>query len=72
MATASELLTKVETTIENRLDGGTAVENYSIDGLSVQRMPLNDLMDLRDRLRREVAAGNRSPFQFADLSGRVS
>lgn len=53
MASAADLLVKVEAAIVVRLDGG-AVDSYSIRGRSLSYMNITDLFALRDQLRREV------------------
>lgn len=56
VATANELLTKVEVAIEARLTGG-AVQSYSIAGRDIQYVSLAELYKMRRELQREVNAG---------------
>ena len=56
MATASEMLTAVETAISARLSGGAA-QSYTIDGRNIQYISLSELREFRDQLRKEVNAG---------------
>lgn len=55
MATKQEMLTSVENAIDARLTGG-AVASYSIGGRNLQYIPLDKLMDLRDKLKSEIGA----------------
>jgi len=65
MATKQELLDKVNSAIDTRLSGG-AVASYSIGGRNLQYVSLRELMDLRDKLQREVASekGSRNFASF--------
>ena len=53
--TKQQLLDKVNEAIDVRLTGG-AVASYSIGGRNLQYISLRELMDLRDKLQREVNA----------------
>ena len=66
---AGSMLTLVEAAIEALLSD-RPVERYSIAGISVEYSNLTELMNLRERLRREIAARNRNPIQLGDLRGR--
>jgi hypothetical protein len=68
MATNAELLTLIDAAIEARLTGG-AVDEYTIDGVSVKKSPLNELYSLREKLRKEIAMGSQHGVQFVDLRG---
>ena len=68
MATATELLTAVETAIETRLAGG-AVQSYTVNGVNIAKASLQELSDMRDRLRREVARGTMHGRVYADRRG---
>lgn len=54
MATKAEMLAKVETAIETILDGG-AVQDYTINGKSIRRYSLDELIRLRDKYSTEIA-----------------
>jgi hypothetical protein len=55
--TKQEMLDNVEIAI-NRLAAGGAVQSYSINGRSLQRYSLIELMRLRDQLKKEISACN--------------
>lgn len=55
--TKQEMLDNVENAINARMIGG-AVQSYSIGGRNLQYISLNELIQLRDRLRQEVVVGN--------------
>lgn len=68
--TASGLLAKVNSAIEAILDG-KAVQSYTINGRSLARYPLGELMRMRARLQNEVASalsggGARTYAEFAE------
>ena len=60
-------LDAVNNAINAMLDGG-AVQEYSINGRSIKKISLSELMQLRDRLQSEIAAGNgtRTYVEFQD------
>jgi hypothetical protein len=69
---AQTLLDNVEAAINSILTGG-AVKSYSLNGRQLERMPMKDLTDLRDRLIRQIAAETSSPgtvnlVEFSDPS----
>ena len=68
MATASELLTAVETAISTRLSGGT-VENYNVHGINIAKASLTELREFRKELKAEVARGTVAGRVFADRRG---
>jgi hypothetical protein len=51
--------------------GGGAVSEYSINGRSIRKMSLKDLMDYRDRLQSEIASSRnvRTYAEFDDPDG---
>jgi len=49
---AQIMLTKIESILQGRADGDVA--SYSINGRSLTKIPLNDLMTWRDRYKAEV------------------
>ena len=57
--TVQEMLDNVNKTIDAFTSGG-AVQSYSIGGRNLQRMPLSDLLKLRQVLKQEVRAGRGS------------
>jgi len=59
MATKQEMLTAVNDAIQARLTGG-AVASYSIGGRNLQYISLKELMDLRDKLKREVSSESKT------------
>jgi len=67
--TSEELLHKVESAISARLNGG-AVQSYSIGGRNIMYMTLSELMQARDKLKREVgsAKDTRTFAQFGSPS----
>lgn len=54
MATATELLTKVEAWITARLDG-RPIDGYTVHGVTVRYPKVSELMDLRTKLKKEAA-----------------
>lgn len=70
MATSQELLDAVNTAIES-LVSGRPVARYSIGGVSLQYLSLQELQDFRSKLQRELTAQNRDPVSYADLSNPV-
>jgi hypothetical protein len=58
----------LEAAIDAFVAGG-CLHSYTADGVTVTRENLRELMDARDRLRREVAATKVRGVQFADLRG---
>lgn len=68
-ATASELLDQVNSAISAILNGG-AIQSYMIGGRNVMYMSLDQLMRLRDQLRKEVncSSKNRTYGTFAEPS----
>jgi hypothetical protein len=67
--TKQEMLDNVEIAINARMTGG-AVQSYSIGGRNLQYVSLNELIKLRDQLRREVASsgGTTTYAGFKDPS----
>jgi len=65
MATASSLLTLIETVIERRLNGDAYTE-YTEAESRFKGEPLEKLFDLRDRLRAEVASTS-TQFSLAEV-----
>lgn len=67
--TKQEMLDNVETAINARMTGG-AVQSYSIGGRNLQYISLNELIKLRDQLRREIAGpgGTTTYAGFKDPS----
>lgn len=61
--TKQELLDNVETAINARLTGG-AVHSYTIGDRNLQYISLNELIRLRDKLRREIA-GSQTRNSYA-------
>ena len=59
MATASELLTLVETVIQRRLNGDAYTE-YTEAESRFRGTPLSELFDIRDRLRAEATSAGAS------------
>lgn len=55
--TKQEMLDNVENAINARMTGG-AVTSYSIGGRNLQYISLDELLKLRDQLRREIAGSN--------------
>lgn len=68
---AEKLLGLVDAVIENRLTGkGPDVTAYSIDGLSLQKMSLQELESLRTRYANQVAAARRGGKVFQPVTVR--
>lgn len=73
MATTQQLLTKVETAIENLLDAidSDAVQEYTINGRSYRRADfakvLDTLFERRNILRRQISRASNSPVRVAKL-----
>ncbi len=67
--TKQEMLDNVEIAINARMTGG-AVQSYSIGGRNLQYISLNEMIKLRDQLRREVAGsgGTTTYAGFKDPS----
>jgi len=57
--TVKEMLDNVNTAIDAVTTGG-AVQSYSIGGRNIQRIPLSELLKLREVLKQEVKAGRGS------------
>ena len=57
--TKQEMLDHVNSAIDEIVSGG-AVHSYSIGGRNLQRYSLRELMDLRDRLQKEINASSRA------------
>lgn len=62
MATDVELLTLVNTAIETVLSGG-AVQSYSVNGRSLSKYSLTDLMSLKEILEKKVSASKSATTQ---------
>lgn len=69
--TKQEMLDNVETAINNILAGG-AVQSYSINGRNLQRFSLQELMNLRDQLKKEIAAARTEPTRAFGSFSRPS
>lgn len=69
--TKQEMLDNLETAINTRLTGG-AVQSYAIGDRNLQYCTLSDLIALRDKLKKEIAAGSgfdtRTHVSFKDPS----
>lgn len=61
---ASQLLSDVENAIQALVTGA---KEYRIGNRMVKREDLNNLMDTRDRLKREIARANTSPVRVAKV-----
>ena len=57
--TRQEMLDNVETAINARITGG-ALHSYSIGGRNLQYITLDELRNLRDQLRREIAGSGEN------------
>lgn len=57
------------TAIEGLLEGRDDVEEYTIAGRSLKRMPMGELMKMRDKYKAEVAAEQRAERIAAGLDG---
>jgi len=57
--TKQEMLDNVEIAINARITGG-AVQSYSIGGRNLQYISLDELRNLRDQLRREIAGSGEN------------
>ena len=57
MATKQEMLDKINDAINAILDGG-AVQSYMINGRRIDKIPLSELIQLRDKLQNEISAGS--------------
>lgn len=62
--TKQEMLDNVEIAINARMTGG-AVQSYSIGGRNLQYISLNELIKLRDQLRRELAGSGGGTTTYA-------
>lgn len=65
--TTQEMLTAVESAITARL-GGVPLVSMTKGGVSYENETLDSLFNIRDRLRRELAAQNTGLFLLADVS----
>ncbi len=68
--TAAQMLTAVNQAIYAHLTGG-AVQSYSIAGRNIQKISLNELYQIRDRLKSEVtgaSGGGRNYVTFGNPS----
>jgi hypothetical protein len=63
--TKQEMLDNVENAINARMTGG-AVQSYSIGGRNLQYISLDELLKLRDQLRKEIAAGGATTYAKFD------
>jgi len=66
MATPAEMVTKIDTAIEAKLDGG-AVDQYSIDGRQLRHMSLLDLYSLREKYARLSANASGPGVNYAEF-----
>jgi hypothetical protein len=58
MSFARDTLTLVESAIAGQLPAGMA--SYQIAGRAITKIPIKELWELRDKLRAEIAAENRT------------
>lgn len=62
MSDADEFINKIEETLPDRLESG--VDEFTTEGgKHTKLIPLDQLLDARDRLKREQARNSRSIFQ---------
>jgi lipopolysaccharide/colanic/teichoic acid biosynthesis glycosyltransferase len=68
MATTQEMLNNVNTAINSLMTGG-AVQEYTINGRSLKKYSLDELMKLKDQLKSELRAESgpvRTYVEFGD------
>jgi len=58
VATDQSLLDLIDTELTSRLGSGAHVDYSTPDGARVRKMDLNELMDLKERLERRIAAAD--------------
>jgi len=66
-STTQERLNAVRAAINAIITGG-AVQSYQVDGVNINKFSLTELMELEDRLKRQLAAGQtrKTYVQFED------